>query len=194
MKMKSIKSITLVLIACVAVAITACSDNHEPSNSVTTPSQSPESVREANEPFELIGIPDSIYLVKSRNERTIYPGTNEYSEIMELLRSIFPERLKEASLAITWADESGFNCDMMREEFDFLQLLYDSAQTVKLNCMNSDDYSLDEITFEMMVFPLSEKTGVVCIDTHNTSGFVGRTYGPIDGSPDIIANLLEYVD
>lgn len=193
--MKKIKTFALVMVLALVLSIfAACSKSTVPSSSATAPSESSENVREANEPSELIGTPDRIHIVKGENERTIEPGTDEYNEVLELLRSRFPEKLKEAALAITWADENGFNRDMMREEFDFLELSYDKAQTVELNCMNKDDYPLKEITFEIMVFPLSENTETVSIDTHKTSGFVGRSYGPFDNSVDIIAELLRYAD
>jgi len=185
--------VLIIVMALVLSTLGACSNSTTPSSSATTISQSSENVREANEPSELIGTPDRIHIVKGKNERTIEPGTDEYSEVLELLRGRFPNKLKEAARAITWADEAGFNRDMMREEFDFLELTYDTAQTVNLNCMDSD-YPSEEITFEMMIFPLSELTGTVSIDTHKTSGFVGKCYGPLDDSVEIITKLLEYAD
>jgi len=192
--MKKIKIFTLIMVmALVLLTLAACSNSSTPSSNTTKPSQSTENVREASEPSELIGTPDRIYIVKGKNERTIEPGTDEYNEVLELLRSRFPEKLKEAARAITWADEAGFNRDMMREEFDFLELSYDTAQTVNLNCMDSD-YPSEEVTFEMMIFPLSEITGTVSIDTHKTSGVVGRSYGPLDDSAEILVELLGYAD
>jgi hypothetical protein len=172
----------------------APSSQSEPTPPPSSQAVTNENTREANEPFELIGMPDLIYIVTGEKERTIEPGTDEYNEILELLRSRFPNKLKEAAKAITWADESGFNQDFMREEFDFLELSYDEAQTVELNCMDNADYPIKEITFEMMIFPLSASVGTVSIDTHKTDSLVGRSYGPLDDSGESIAEILRYLD
>lgn len=81
-----------------------------------------------------------------------------------------------------------FNFGKLSDEFDFLRLSYDTAQTVKMNCMNENykDLPVKEISFNDIVFPLTGDYNRVCmIGTSNT-------YGVLDNSTELLAELLSY--
>ena len=65
---------------------------------------------------------------------------------------------------------------MMCEQFDYLQFLYETPQTVTMNFKKESDAD-HTITFEELIFPLTEHTDIVCVETEQ----VGiRCYGPLE--------------
>lgn len=161
----------------------------------TTPSdapsiQSPEPVRRnADTPPELVGEPEMMQLVVDGKETVFASGTSEYAEILEFLQGRFPDALQEAQQAVLWADQNGFNWELMCEQFDFLLLTYSTPQVVDLNCLSADNPAVPQITFEQMLFPLTELHGILCVDTEETGP---RCYGPLDKAS--AALLREYAD
>ena len=136
-------------------------------------------VRSISDPSDLIGEPSQIHIVVDSQETVIDSSAEEYDEILNLLRERFPdppEKLQQAQLAILWADQDGLNWDIMCEQFDFLQLSYEDPQTVTMDFKKEDEYDRT-ITFEELVFPLSEHTGVLSVATEQAGV---RCYGPLD--------------
>ena len=161
-----------------------------PSMQLSSGATTTNDIRDIKIPAELVGSPDRIYIVKGKQEKIFEAGTDDYNKIIGLVCDRFPETLKEAALAIEWADNGEFNWGMMAGEIDFLRLTYDTAQTVKMNCMNENykDLPEKEINFNDLVFPLTDDYNKVCmIGTSNT-------YGVLDNSSEILAELLRYVD
>jgi len=147
-------------------------------------------VRDIKIPTELVGSPDRIYIVKGKQEKIFESGTDEYKKIIGLVFERFPETMKEAAMAIGWVDDGEFNWGLMSDEIDFLRLTYDTTQTVKMSCMNANykDLPVKEISFNELIFPLTNGYNKVCIiGTKNT-------YGVLDNSSEIIEELLGYVD
>jgi len=146
-------------------------------------------VRSISDPADLVGEPSQIHIVLDSRETMIDSSAEEYEEILELLKDRFPkfpEKLQQAQLAILWADQNGLNWDMMCEQFDFLQLCYEEPQTITMEFKEKDapDYT---ITFDELVFPLSEHADIFCVATEQ-AGI--RCYGPLNR--DCIDTLRSY--
>ena len=136
----------------------------------------------AEQPTDIIGRPDSIYIVVNQKETIIEPG-ERYNEILSVLHASFPEKLKEASKAVLWYDGTGtqYSWEMMAEDFDYLRLAYNTPRTAKVNNK--------EISFENLTFPLSaDAAGIVIVDTSNSSAIAGKTFGPVNIPVDKIIN------
>lgn len=138
-----------------------------------------DNIRSISEPSDLIGEPSQIHIVLNSQEMILDSNTEEYEEILGLLKERFPkspEKLQQAQLAILWADQNGLNWDMMCEQFDFLQLRYEEPQTITMEFKEKDapDYT---ITFDELVFPLSEYIDIFCVATEQAGM---RCYGPLN--------------
>lgn len=197
--MKKIVVLIVFMVLCASILISCSSRNNDiPSIESTAISQKgPKSkthtsndVRDIKIPTELVGSPDRIYIVKGKQEKIFEPGTDEYNKIISLVFERFPETMKEAAMVIGWVDDGKFNWDRMSDEFDFLRLAYGATQTVKMSCMNANykDLPVKEISFDDIIFPLTNGYNKVCI--------IGmkNTYGVLDNSSEIIKELLKYMD
>lgn len=196
------KSVFIASIFIIILLMTGCMNrgNDSLSASETTPSASvlSESSNAASQekdnpfrsvitPSELIGRPDQIYIIKDNQEKQFKSDSDDYGKILKLLNARFPQKMKEAAMAILWVDDKGnFDWSLMYDEFNFVRLSYNNTQTVKMNCMdeNYKDPPVKELTFNDIIFPLSEDYNEICIvGTKNT-------YGVLDNSTSIISELL----
>lgn len=145
--------------------------------------------RSAITPTDLIGHPNRIYIIKDSKEIQFEPDSDGYEKILKLMNGRFPEAMKEAAMAILWLDDKGnFDWNLMSDEFNYLRLTYNNTQTVKMNCMHENYKGLPvkELTFNDIIFPLSEGYNEICIvGTQNT-------YGVLVNSSAIMSEILAH--
>lgn len=142
--------------------------------------------RKVSTASDIIGEPDKIQIVVNKNETVIEKGTPEYVEVIDLLKSRFPEQLTEQQENITWEDENGFNRDMIAEKYDYILLSYDENQAVDISDVSKKDTADSQIVFDQMLFSNSYLFGVYAEEY----GVI--VYGHLDQDRALMAKLFEY--
>jgi hypothetical protein len=70
-----------------------------------------------------------------------------------------PDKFSEAASAFVWLDEAGENIDwsLMAQDFDYLRLIYEDTQTIKINCMGAGYKNYTPgASYQDIIFPLTE--------------------------------------
>lgn len=128
-----------------------------------------ESEKAISDPVDIVGVPNRIYVVVNSKETVYEKDTFEYDTLLENIRKRFPKTLKESAMAIPWKNDDGtYNWAKMGEEIDFIRLSYDDTLTVKLDCFESSNHLPQKLSFNDLIFPLSED--VVIVGTNKTYG------------------------
>lgn len=168
------KALFLLFFICV-VLLVSCKNNDiiTPNQSSTVPEEEIiQSIKSITTPVDIVGTPDTIYVVKDKTETIFAQGTVEYTDMLEKTKARFPDTLKEAAMAIVWTDNSGaFDWTAVAEDFDYIRLSFNDKQTVELDCFKDQKKPIQELVFNDLVFPLSEDHGdVFIVGTQNTYG------------------------
>lgn len=171
----SMKKVLLFLFVICMVPLVSCTNNDiiaPNQNSTVQEEEIMQSIKSITTPVDIVGTPDTIYVVKDKTETILAQGTVEYNDMLEKIKARFPDTLKEAAMAILWIDNSGaYDWAAMTEDFDYIRLSFNDKQTVELDCFEDQKKPIQELEFHDLVFPLSEEHGdVFIVGTQRTYG------------------------
>lgn len=134
-------------------------------------------------------------MVHNKAEVIFESDAEEYASILETLKSRMPEpeEFGEYESFFIWLDDSLQNIDweFMAEDFDYLRLIYDEEQNIKLSCVGRDrDYST-EVTFHNLTFPLTDsRLGSGSSYTKMCIIECNRFFGELDNTEETLSKFL----